>query len=119
LNIPQASAGTETLLLDLICNKRGGMATFLIAYDVHSPAGEAYDQLIVAIKTLGAWWHHLETVWIVKSSHTPADIKDRLRPLVGIDDQLLVVDISGDAAEWLGINESGARWLMDHVCARP
>jgi hypothetical protein len=91
------------------------MATILIAYDIHPSAGEAYDQLIVAIKTLGAWWHHLETIWIVKSSYTPADVKNRLQPLVGHDDQLLVVDISGDTAEWLGINDSGAKWLTDNV----
>jgi hypothetical protein len=100
-------------------NERAGMATILIAYDIHPPAGEAYDQLVVAIKTLGAWWHHLETIWIVKCAHTPADIKDRLRPLIGIDDQLLVVDISGATAESLGINAAGAKWLTDHVSGQP
>jgi hypothetical protein len=92
--------------------------TILIAYDIHSPAGEVCDQLVAAIKTLGAWWHHLETVWIVKCAHTPADIKDRLRPLIGSDDQLLVVDISGATAEWLGINDAGAKWLTDNVGAQ-
>jgi hypothetical protein len=76
--------------------------------------------LVVAIKTLGAWWHHLETIWIVKCAHTPADIKALLRPLIGSDDdQLLVVDISGDTAEWLGINDSGAKWLAENVFVQP
>jgi hypothetical protein len=111
-NDPQ---GPEHQALRQLMEKRGGTATVLIAYDIHPPAGEAYDELIAAIKALGTWWHHLETIWIVKSNHTPADIKNQIGPRIGRDDQLLVIDISGDTAEWLGINDSGAKWLTDNV----
>ena len=109
--------GPEHQALRQMMEKRGGTATVLIAYDIHPPAGEAYDELIAAIKALGTWWHHLETIWIVKCNHTPAHIKNQLRPRIGSDDQLLVIDISGDSAEWLGINDSGAKWLTDNVHA--
>ena len=91
------------------------MATLLIGYDVHPPEGRTYDELVTAIQSLGAWWHHLETIWIVKCDHTPAQIRDRLKSHVGHDDQLLVVDISGATAEWLGVNNSGSTWLKTNI----
>jgi hypothetical protein len=89
--------------------------TLLIGYDVHPPEGEAHDALIRAIQSLGTWWHHLETIWIVQCAHTPAEVRDRLKSHLGIDDQLLVIDISGDAAGWIGVNESGSKWLADNI----
>jgi hypothetical protein len=50
----------------------------------------------------------------VKSSQTPAAIRDQLKPHVGADDQLLVVDISGDTAEWFGVNDVGSTWLKNN-----
>jgi hypothetical protein len=94
------------------------MSVILIAYDIHPPAGETYDRLIADIQGLGTWWHHLETIWIVKCSFTPADIRNRLLPRIGTDDQLLVVDISGTTVEWLGLNDAGAKWLTDHAQGR-
>jgi hypothetical protein len=43
------------------------------------------------------------------------EIRDRLESHVGIEDQLLVIDISGDAAGWVGVNESGSKWLRDNI----
>jgi len=97
---------------------RAPMATLLIAYDIHPPKDDAYDDLIKAIQSLGAWWHHLETIWIVQCAHTPGEVRDRLKSHVGIDDQLLVIDISGDAAGWVGVNDIGSKWLEHNIQAR-
>jgi hypothetical protein len=91
------------------------MATVLIAYDIHPPEGEAYENLTEKIRSLGTWWHHLETTWIVKSVHAPDEIRDQLSAYVGSDDQVLVVDISGDTAEWLGVNDTGSKWLKEAI----
>ena len=92
-----------------------GMHTILIGYDVHPAEGRAYDELVTAIRSLGVWWHHLETIWIVKSNQSPAAIRDQLKSHVGADDQLLVINISGDTAEWFGVNDAGSAWLTNHV----
>jgi len=91
------------------------MATILIAYDIHSPSGQMYDAMINAIQSLGGWWHHLETVLIVKCNLTPVQIRDQLRTQIGSDDQLLVIDISGDTVDWLGLNDPGSKWLTENV----
>lgn len=91
------------------------MATILIACDIHPPRGEAYDGLVTMIQTLGDWWHHLETIWIVQCNHTPAQIREQLRSHMGDEDQLLVIDISGDSAGWVGINATGSKWLDKNI----
>ena len=91
------------------------MATLLIGYDIHDTRNDAYDELIKAIQSLGSWWHHLETVWIVRCDHSPLEVRDHLKKHIAEDDQLLVVDISGDAAEWWGVNDTGSKWLREHV----
>jgi hypothetical protein len=91
------------------------MATILIACDIHPPKGDTYDSLVKAIQPLGAWWHHLELTWIVKSVHTPGEIRDQLKSHIGSDDQLLVIDISDAPAGWVGINTAGSNWLDDNI----
>ena len=48
------------------------MGTLLIGYDLDKP-DQDYSDLIAAIKKLGAWWHHLDSTWLVKSDLTPKE----------------------------------------------
>jgi hypothetical protein len=111
----EGANGPEHQALRRLMETSPRMATILIAYDVHPAKGKAYDDLIKAIQSLGTWWHHLETVWIVQSVDTPAEIRDRLASHVGMEDQLLVIDISGDNARWVGINDAGSKWLAENI----
>ena len=90
-------------------------SSILIAYDIHPAQGAAYDDLVQAIQSLGAWWHHLETVWIVRSAKAPEEIRDLLKAYLGADDQLLILDISGDSAGWVGVSDAGSRWLKENI----
>ena len=91
------------------------VATILIAYDIHPTEGEMYDDLIERIQSLGDWWHHLESAWIVRCAHSPREIRDQLKSSIGTDDQLLVLEISGDTAEWAGVNGTGSQWLKENL----
>jgi hypothetical protein len=95
--------------------KQDHLLTILIACDIHSKPTSGYDDLAEAIQSLGAWWHHLETVWIVRSGKTPSEIRDKLAFHIGADDQLLVVDITRSGTEWAGINEAGNSWLKGNI----
>jgi hypothetical protein len=105
----------EHLALRRLIESKALTPTFLIAYDLHHPRGETYDGLIEAVKAFGVWWHHLETVWIVRCNNTPTEVRERLKSHIGQEDQLLVVDISSATAEWLGISEAGNQWLKDNL----
>jgi hypothetical protein len=111
----EGANGPEHQALRRLMETAARVATILIAYDIHPPQGEVYDGLVKAIQGLGTWWHHLETIWIVQSAQTPSEIRDRLKSHIGMDDQLLILDISGDTAGWAGINESGSQWLGKNI----
>lgn len=113
--LAEGADGPEHQALRRVMKIGAATATILIACDIHPPRGEAYEYLVTAIQSLGTWWHHLETIWIVRCAYTPGEIRDRLRSHVGIDDQLLVIDISGDTAGWVGVNDSGSKWLSEHI----
>ena len=107
--------GPEHQALRSLLENRTGARAILIVYDIHPRFGQASEAVIKEIKSLGTWWHHLETAWIVRSIKTPAEIRNVLRPLLGFDDQVLVIDISGDVAGWAGVNEAGSQWLRENI----
>lgn len=90
------------------------MSTLLIGYDLNR-SGQNYDELIAAIKSLGNWWHHLESTWLVKTSLGPVQVTDQLKAHIDNNDELLVVDITGDAAAWTGFNQHGSQWLQNNL----
>ena len=88
------------------------MSTLLVAYDLNAP-GQDYEKLIDAIKGLGAWWHHLDSTWLVKTSKTAASVRDLLIRHLDSSDELLVIDVSGDARAWHGFTPAGSKWLKE------
>lgn len=114
--LAEGANGPEHQALRTLLEK--GLASILIAYDIHPATGPTYDNLVQAIQSIGAWWHHLETVWIVRTEKSPEEIRGSLKVYVGADDQLIVLDITGDKAGWVGVSDAGSRWLQDNVTAR-
>jgi hypothetical protein len=113
--LSEGANGPEHQALRHLIGTSARMATILIAYDIHPTEGEMYDDLIERIQSLGDWWHHLESAWIVRCAHSPREIRDQLKSSIGTDDQLLVLEISGDTAEWAGVNDAGSQWLKDNI----
>jgi len=113
--LSEGANGPEHQALRQLIETSARMATMLIAYDIHPTNGEAYDNLIEKIQSLGDWWHHLESTWIVRCTHSPSEVRDQLKSHIGNDDQLLVIEISGDTAEWAGVNGAGSQWLKDNI----
>jgi len=91
------------------------MSTFLIGYDLNK-AGKDYDGLIDKIKDLAnGWWHHLDSTWLIKSDLTCSQIRDALKPYLDHDDELLVLNITGDDWATFGIAPSGNDWLRNNL----
>jgi hypothetical protein len=107
--------GPEHEALRQLIQTSARMTTKLVAYDIHLTKGEAYNKLTEMIQSLGDWWHHLESIWIVRCAQSPIQIRDRLKSYIGNDDQLLIIEISGGTAEWVGVNDSGSQWLKDNI----
>ena len=92
------------------------MPTLLIGYDLNRP-GQNYPDLIERIKSLGAWWHYLDSTWLVDTSYSPTDVRDVLKGLIDQGDELLVIDVSGRTWSSYGLNDDATAWLKQHVAA--
>ncbi|GAB1513890.1 hypothetical protein [Actinophytocola sp. KF-1] len=91
------------------------MANILIGYDLNTP-GQDYQSLTDRIKELGSgWWHHLDSTWIIVTRLSTADVRDDLKRFIGSNDELFVVDITGESAAWTGFNTEGSSWLKTHL----
>ena len=86
---------------------------YLVTYDLHRP-GQNYSSLFDAIKSIGEWWHYLESVWLVKTSWNAAQVGEVLRKHIDENDRLLIVDITGDATNgWL--EQKAWDWINTHI----
>ena len=89
------------------------MKTLLVGYDLNRPESD-YPGLIDSLKQAGsAWWHHLDSTWLIKTDRSPSSLREELKPYLDADDELLVIDVTGRARSWQGFNRRGSDWLKD------
>ncbi len=89
------------------------MAAYIIGCALSRPSQD-YPALFEAIKSYECWWHHLDTIWIVKTDQSAVQIRDYLRQFIDQSDELFVGQLSG-AAAWTGIPENGSNWLKNNL----
>lgn len=89
------------------------MATYMIGYDLNKPL-QNYEGLISAIKTYGTWWHHLDSTWLIVTDDTATQVRNKLKPYLDANDELLVATVSAPAA-WTGFNDKGSEWLKNNL----
>ncbi|WP_420368560.1 hypothetical protein [Curtobacterium sp. L1-20] len=88
------------------------MRTLLIGYDLSDTSSEAYEAVAVAIKAnVTAWWHHLDSTWIVRTRLDPVAFRDALRSALPRASEVFVADITDSATAWRGFSDSGTNWL--------
>ena len=86
------------------------MPVSMISYDLDGP-NRNYEGVKEAIEECTqAYWHCLGSTWVIQSSMSAADIRDRICNHTDSGDQVLVARLSGEAA-WSGFNQKGTDWL--------
>lgn len=88
------------------------MNTILIGYDLNRP-GQDYESLIEAIKSLGRWWHRLDSMWLVKTALTASDVRDALKAHLDKGDELLSIDVT--SSSWAGTGFDSYDWLKENL----
>lgn len=73
---------------------------YAINYDLKQP-GRNYEELHNAIKALGAWWHYLDSTWLVDTTLSAKDVWNRLAPHVDENDSVLVIGVTRNYSGWL------------------
>lgn len=87
------------------------MSVYLITYDLNRP-GQQYEALYEAIKSFGAWWHYLDSTWLVQTSLSAQSVWNRLEPAFDKNDRILISALSTDRQGWLP--EDAWKWIRDH-----
>lgn len=88
----------------------------LIGYDLNRP-GQKYDDLIEFLKSEGTWWHCLDSTWLVRTPRTVTQMRDAIKQYVDANDEVLVLDVTGDSWATFGISDKGNTWLKQQLAA--
>jgi hypothetical protein len=86
----------------------------MVGYDLNRP-GQEYAELIEKLKSYPKWWHYLDSTWLIKANLTHIQLRDQLTPYLDTNDELLVIDVSGDAAAWRGFSHDASQWIKDNL----
>lgn len=81
------------------------MNKYLITYDLNNKAIKDYSSLFSALKSIGPWWHYLESTWVIKTNLNSEQIWPILASHITTADKLFIVKIdSNDKWGWLPQN---------------
>lgn len=87
---------------------------YLITYDLNTE-GKDYNALYDKIKSLGEWFHPLESVWFLcpSSIYDVNEITDQLRTTMDDNDHVFIVEITNNSRQgWLP--RTAWKWLREH-----
>jgi hypothetical protein len=90
------------------------MAKILIGYDLNAPDGD-YDKLLDALEGFGSYWHCLDSLWLVETRMSISQVRDSLWMHMKRGDEILVIDVTGAPASWVGFNQECSDWLRDNL----
>lgn len=88
------------------------MSVYQINYDLRKQ--KDYSSLIERIKSYGTWCHPLESVWIIVTNQTAAQVRDYLATVMDNDDGVLVTRLQGEAA-WYGLSNEVSQWIQSNL----
>jgi len=72
----------------------------MVTYDLKKP-GKDYGALHEAIKSLGVWWHYLESTWLVDTAFSTKQAWDKIASCIDRNDFLLIIEVKSNYQGWL------------------
>ena len=95
-------------------HRRYFMNTLLVGYDLNK-SGQKYEELIDFLKKQTNWWHYLDSTWLIRTTDTATAFRDKLvnQGFIDTNDEVLVINVTGDSAAWYGFDDKGSKWLKD------
>ncbi|MBD8490871.1 SinR family protein [Echinicola sp. CAU 1574] len=86
---------------------------YIISYDLNSP-GKNYESVLTALKSVGSWARLGGSAYIVISTMTAAQIRDKIMNVMDNNDQLFVGVVKAPAA-WFGLGDEVSNWLKNNL----
>jgi len=86
---------------------------YLVTYDLNKPVQE-YDELYKELKNSGTWWHYLDSTWLISTSESINNLRQRIQAKIDTNDNLLIFDITSKAYDgWLP--KEAWDWIRSHI----
>jgi len=73
---------------------------YAVNYDLKRP-GQNYTKVHEAIKSCGAWWHYLDSTWLIDTSLSAEEVWKRVSPHADTNDNFLIIGVTSDYQGWL------------------
>ena len=91
------------------------MKTFIISYDLHKP-GRDYSTLIDFLKKESpTYWHHIESMCIVKNDSTAVKIRDAIKKKIDGNDDVIVIELTCQMWATYGFSKRATDWLQKQL----
>lgn len=88
------------------------MKILLVCYDLKKPDRD-YTGLYQALKRASTWWHYLDSCWLLKTSLSPEQWFERIKPHIDDKDFVLIIGVQKDYSGWLP--EKAWDWINDNI----
>lgn len=86
---------------------------YIVSYDLVEP-GQRYEDLINLIKQERSWARLGGSAYLVESSLTAVELRDRYKEALDGNDKLYVGKVSTPAA-WYGLSDQVSGWIKDNL----
>ena len=86
---------------------------FIIIYELSNPSSN-YDRLGNLIRSQNAWARLGSSVYIIETTETAIQVRDKLIKVLNMGDKLYVGKVGAPAA-WTGISEEVSMWLKNKL----
>jgi len=92
------------------------MNTFLISYDLGVPETISdYRILTEYIKSYRSWAKPLQSVWLIKTSKSVAQVRDEIKLRIDSNDKVLVLNVTGTSWATYNVSQKVTDWMKDNL----
>lgn len=85
---------------------------YVVSYDLNK-SGQDYEGLYGELKKSRAYWHYLDSTWLIYTSESAKDLYDRIGEHIDKNDSALVIEVSRNYQGWLP--KKAWEWIRQHV----
>jgi hypothetical protein len=86
---------------------------YIVSYDLIEP-GQRYDDLINLIKQEKVWAKLGGSAYLIESSMTAVELRDRYKEVLDGNDKLYVGAVTTPAA-WYGLSDQVSEWIKNNL----
>lgn len=91
------------------------MSVYIVTYQLRKKKN--YVGLFEQLEASPAWWHYLDSTWLVATQEDANQLCDRLAPHLDKEDSILVIQAGTEMQGWLP--EDAWKWIMRNLLGLP